>query len=172
LWRPFGRYLLSFRPYLARHDRCVAQTREQLGAERYEECRRAGAAMDLPRLAAYALDEHADVDPAGNGPGGEPGDEPGVEPGVEPGHELRGGRDDEGGKEVGNAPADHGLTAREQEVCGLVAQGLTDRQIAEQLVISPRTVQTHVTNILGKLGFRSRTEVARWARTQGLADSS
>jgi non-specific serine/threonine protein kinase len=167
LWRPFGQYLLSFRPYLARHDRCVAQTREQLGAERYEECRRAGAAMDLPRLAAYALDEHADVDPAGNGPGGEPGDEPGVEPG----HELRGRRGDEGGKD-GNAPADHGLTAREQEVCGLVAQGLTDRQIAEQLVISPRTVQTHVTNILGKLGFRSRTEVARWARTQGLADSS
>lgn len=61
---------------------------------------------------------------------------------------------------------EHGLTRREREICGLVAQGLTDRQIAERLVISPRTVQTHVANILGKLAFRSRAELATWTRAR------
>ena len=52
------------------------------------------------------------------------------------------------------------LTVREAEVLRLVAQGLTNVQIAEMLVISPRTVTTHVATILGKLGVSSRREVA------------
>ena len=49
----------------------------------------------------------------------------------------------------------------------LVAQGLTNRQIAERLVISERTVDTHVANILGKLGLATRTQAAAWALQQG-----
>jgi non-specific serine/threonine protein kinase len=55
------------------------------------------------------------------------------------------------------------LTRREQEVAALVAQGLSNRQIAERLVITPRTVAAHIENILGKLGFTSRTQVGVWA---------
>ncbi|WP_280242276.1 ATP-binding protein [Nocardia abscessus] len=54
------------------------------------------------------------------------------------------------------------LTAREQQVAELVAQGLSNRQIAERLVVSPRTVDRHLENILAKLGFSSRTQIAAW----------
>ena len=54
------------------------------------------------------------------------------------------------------------LSARELEVAALVAQGLTDREIAERLVISVRTVQGHMQRILGKLGLSNRTQVAAW----------
>jgi DNA-binding NarL/FixJ family response regulator len=52
------------------------------------------------------------------------------------------------------------LTRREQEIAGLVAQGLSTRQIAQQLVISDRTVDKHVANLLKKLNLRSRNQVA------------
>jgi DNA-binding CsgD family transcriptional regulator len=55
------------------------------------------------------------------------------------------------------------LSAREREVAGLVAQALSNRQIAERLVLSERTVESHVRSILGKLGFTTRTEIATWA---------
>jgi len=61
------------------------------------------------------------------------------------------------------------LTAREQEVAGLLARGLSNRQIADELVISLHTAQRHVENILSKLAFSSRTQVAAWAIGQGLA---
>ncbi|MBF6338812.1 LuxR family transcriptional regulator [Nocardia abscessus] len=54
------------------------------------------------------------------------------------------------------------LTARERQVAELLAQGLSNRQIAERLVVSPRTVDRHVENILCKLGFSSRAQVAAW----------
>lgn len=54
------------------------------------------------------------------------------------------------------------LTKREQQVANLVAQGLTNRQIATKLVISQRTAQGHVEHILTKLGFTSRTQIAAW----------
>jgi predicted ATPase/class 3 adenylate cyclase/DNA-binding CsgD family transcriptional regulator len=56
-----------------------------------------------------------------------------------------------------------GLTAREVEVLRLVAQGLTNEQVAEQLVISPRTVNTHLTSIYGKIGVSSRAAATRYA---------
>jgi predicted ATPase/DNA-binding NarL/FixJ family response regulator len=61
-----------------------------------------------------------------------------------------------------------GLTAREVEVLRLVTQGLTDVQIAERLVISPRTVTTHLTFIYNKLGVPSRTAATRFAVEHGL----
>lgn len=54
------------------------------------------------------------------------------------------------------------LTKREGEVAALVAEGLTDRQIARRLVISQRTAESHVQHILSKLGFRSRARIATW----------
>jgi predicted ATPase/DNA-binding CsgD family transcriptional regulator len=56
-----------------------------------------------------------------------------------------------------------GLTAREVDVLRLVAEGLTDIQVAEQLVLSPRTVSTHLRSIYSKLGINSRTAAARFA---------
>jgi DNA-binding NarL/FixJ family response regulator len=61
-----------------------------------------------------------------------------------------------------------GLTPREIEVLHLVAQGLTDAQVAEKLVISPRTVHSHLTSIYNKLGVNSRTAAVRYAVEQGL----
>ncbi|BDH13047.1 LuxR family transcriptional regulator [Streptomyces hygroscopicus] len=60
-----------------------------------------------------------------------------------------------------NAPT--ALTRREREVVDLLALGLTNKEIAAKLVISPRTAGTHVANLLGKLGFTSRTQIATWA---------
>jgi DNA-binding NarL/FixJ family response regulator len=56
-----------------------------------------------------------------------------------------------------------GLTAREVEVLRVVAQGLTNEQVAERLVISPRTVDTHLTSIYSKIGVSSRSAATRYA---------
>lgn len=55
------------------------------------------------------------------------------------------------------------LTAREHEIVVLIARGLSNRQIADELVISPATAARHVANILAKLGFTKRTQIASWA---------
>jgi DNA-binding NarL/FixJ family response regulator len=62
-----------------------------------------------------------------------------------------------------------GLSARERQVLGLVAAGLTNRAVAERLVLSERTVDRHVSNILGKLGVPTRTAATAFAFQQGLA---
>jgi non-specific serine/threonine protein kinase len=59
------------------------------------------------------------------------------------------------------------LTAREREIASLLADGMSNREIPEKLVISEGTVDVHVKHILGKLGFRSRAHVAGWFARQG-----
>jgi DNA-binding CsgD family transcriptional regulator/tetratricopeptide (TPR) repeat protein len=61
-----------------------------------------------------------------------------------------------------------GLTEREREVAVLIAQGRTNREIADTLVVSLRTVETHVSTILSKLGVSSRSQIAVWAVEAGL----
>ncbi len=63
----------------------------------------------------------------------------------------------------GTPPAPAGLTGREVEVLRLIAQGWTDAQIAEHLVISPRTVNHHTTSLYSKLGVSSRAAATRYA---------
>ncbi|WP_307835272.1 ATP-binding protein [Streptomyces adelaidensis] len=60
------------------------------------------------------------------------------------------------------APAASPLTSREREVAALVAKGMSNRQIASALGRSPRTVDGHVENVLAKLGFGSRAQIASW----------
>jgi DNA-binding NarL/FixJ family response regulator len=59
------------------------------------------------------------------------------------------------------------LTARETEVAVLVGRGLTNREIAEALVLSERTAQNHVQHILTKLGFANRSQIAAWVTARG-----
>jgi NarL family two-component system response regulator LiaR len=67
-------------------------------------------------------------------------------------------------------PTEEPLTEREVEVLKLVAQGQPNQEIAETLVISERTVRTHVSNILTKLHLANRTQAALYALREGLAD--
>ncbi|MFC6878458.1 MULTISPECIES: tetratricopeptide repeat protein [Actinomadura] len=111
--------------------------RRALGRERYEAARARGAALSLDEALAVALGED------GRGPGGlgSPG-APRPAPGAAP------------------------LTRREREIAALVAEGLSNREIAERLVIAKRTADSHVEHILAKLGFRSRTQIAAWVSAE------
>ncbi len=104
----------------------------------------AGTAMSQAEVIAFALGEspRPTARPGGTGTGAGPGTGPGP------------------------------LTRREQEVAALVAQGLSNAQIATMLVISARTVETHVQHIMDKLGFRTRAQIAAWSAGQAdTADS-
>ncbi|MFH8577832.1 response regulator transcription factor [Streptomyces zaomyceticus] len=68
---------------------------------------------------------------------------------------------------TGRGPA---LTEREREVLGLIADGRSNREIARALVLSEKTVKTHVSNILMKLDLADRTQAALWAVRHGLTD--
>jgi predicted ATPase/DNA-binding CsgD family transcriptional regulator len=118
----------------ALYDRMVAQVRGLLGEPAFEEARARGRTM----TAAQALASHEAFAPPAT---------PGSSPTAPAGHP--------------SSPA--GLTVREVEVLRLVSQGLTDAQVAEQLVISLRTVTTHLTSIYNKLGVNSRVAATRFA---------
>jgi two-component system, NarL family, nitrate/nitrite response regulator NarL len=72
------------------------------------------------------------------------------------------------GRRSGGTPNDEGwdLSSREEEVLRLLADGITDREIADRLGISPRTVETHVGNVLRKLGVRNRAQAAQRYRSR------
>jgi DNA-binding NarL/FixJ family response regulator len=71
-------------------------------------------------------------------------------------------------EEASASQAPVALTRREEEVAYLVARGLTNRHIAQELYLSERTIENHVSKILRKLGRTSRTEIASWATQQRL----
>ena len=75
-----------------------------------------------------------------------------------------------GPRPVGPAASDT-LSDREREVAMLVAQGLTNRQIAEQLIITRKTVETHVGHVLNKLGLVSRVQIATWGLRRGVTST-
>ena len=140
-----GFALSAVHPYwAAERARKVAATRASLGEDAFAAAWAEGQAMPLEAAVAYALaaDPAPSVDaPAASAPPGR----------VE--------------RSAGSV-----LSGREREVVALIAQGCTNRQIAERLVISEWTADTHVRHILTKLGFRSRAQVAAWAAEQGLLE--
>ncbi len=62
----------------------------------------------------------------------------------------------------------NGLTPRERDIAAFIAQGKSNKEIAETLVLSNRTVESHISNILAKLSFTSRAQIAVWAVEKGL----
>ena len=104
-----------------------------IGTEAYEEAFADGAAYSFEQAVAIALGTDLEPEPiAATPPRNAPGNLPG------------------------------GLTKRQTEIALLLADGLTNREIADRLVISQRTAETHVDHILSKLGVSSRTRVASW----------
>jgi DNA-binding NarL/FixJ family response regulator len=75
---------------------------------------------------------------------------------------LERGHEENGASEI--------LTARELEIVKLIAEAHTTREIADMLVISPKTVERHRANILAKLGMRDRVELTRYAIRRGLVE--
>lgn len=67
------------------------------------------------------------------------------------------------GSELSQVPLDVELTPTEMRVVQFVARGMANREIADELHVSQRTVESHVSNMLGKTGLSNRTELARWA---------
>ncbi|HEY3879902.1 MAG TPA: LuxR C-terminal-related transcriptional regulator [Trebonia sp.] len=145
LWERTGGRLSGSAVLEGHHQRSAATAAETLGAAKYGELHAAGGAMPLAEITAAAVGG-ADVLPAG--PAGTPPDEPAGWAGAE------------------------GLTAREREIALLVARGLSNREIAERLVISKRTVDAHVNHIFVKLGVSSRVQLTIWLRDRGPAHSS
>lgn len=75
-------------------------------------------------------------------------------------------------RQHGDADPPGGLTRREAEIIALVAEGITNRQVADRLVISEKTVARHLANAYLKLGVTTRTAAAAWARRHGLGGSA
>jgi DNA-binding CsgD family transcriptional regulator len=128
------------------HQRAAATAAGALGEARFAELHAAGAARPLAQVTALAV-AGADVLP----------DLPGLRALAEqPGHWT-------GSEE---------LTGRERQIAVLVARGLSNKDVADRLVISKRTVDAHVNHIFAKLGLSSRVQLAIWLRDQapGLLD--
>jgi predicted ATPase/class 3 adenylate cyclase/DNA-binding CsgD family transcriptional regulator len=126
---------------LAAFERDLASMRASLGDQAFAEAWADGRAMSPEQAIAYAsARQHAEPPGAGGS-----------------GLEATSARDDA-------SP----LTRREQEVAALIARGLTNRQIAEALVITEGTAANHVVHILNKLSYGSRAQVAAWAVEHGL----
>ncbi len=120
------------REYAALREPYLAATRSQLSEEAWEAAFAEGRAMGFEEAVEYALSDKKRSPPT-------------LVPMPE---------------EPSAAQPPVVLTRREREVASLVAQGLTNRQIASELVISERTVETHVRNLLKKLGLSSRDQVS------------
>jgi non-specific serine/threonine protein kinase len=129
-----------FFAYRAIYERSVAAVRRQLGERTLQVAWAAGRALALDDAIAEA------TQPGGPTPGTEP----------TPIADQREGRAD-------------GLSAREAQILHLVAAGRSNREIAEALVLSVRTVETHVARVYGKIGATNRAEAAAYAVRQGIA---
>jgi non-specific serine/threonine protein kinase len=134
------------------YDPDVARVRNQLEGQVFAEMWAAGQAMTLEQAVAYARAE-----PSGDGQNTR---DRGTDPSDRPLTSLQAAKRKYGG-----------LTARERHVAILVAQGKSNATIAEELVVTVRTVEAHITHIFRKLDFSSRAQLAVWAVDRGLAQA-
>ncbi len=137
VWRTSGAKIDETSPYSQVEKGLQEAVAEAIGAAAFERSFAEGASYSFDEAVALAL---------GESDGGSP----------------------QSGRSTGRATAEApgGLTRREQEIAGLLAEGLTNREIAARLVIAQRTAETHVDHILGKLGMTSRAQVAAWVAEQ------
>ena len=192
LWEQAGGRLSGSAALEGCHQRCAAAAASALGPARYGALHAAGATRPLAQIAALVTDGAdvlpglANTGPAGPGPASTappstapPSTGPAETGPAETGPEDTGlantGAADTGLPDTGlpdtGLPAEtsgwHGadaLTTREREIALLVARGLSNRAIAERLVISRRTVDAHVNHIFAKLGLSSRVQLTIWLR--------
>jgi predicted ATPase/DNA-binding NarL/FixJ family response regulator len=118
---------------------CERQARQALGETAFEAARHRGLELPADDAVAYALPQPSAKQPDKQRPDKQPGTQPPAA--------------------VADGPP---LTSRELQVARLLARGYSNKQIAAQLVISQRTAEGHVENILTKLDFTSRAQVAAW----------
>ncbi|MFI0444041.1 ATP-binding protein [Actinomadura sp. 6N118] len=140
-WEAIGAPLSGYGHLVHFHDECEAQTREALGPAAFDEAFQRGAGLPYDDALAYALEER--TAPAA---------------GARQGAGSRSG--------ATSSP----LTPRETEIAGLVAQGMSNKEIAAAAVIAQRTVEGHIEHIMNKLGFRSRAQIAAWVGDQPSPD--
>ena len=142
LWQLVGSRLGSSATTEVRHAHAEQEVRDALGEERYLALCHRGAGYPLADIVQFAAEGADDLPP-------HPGQHP--QPGPAPGGSAPGGS--------------AGLTSREWEIAGLVAEGLSNREIAGRLVISKRTVDAHIEHIYSKLGVSSRVQLASWLQS-------
>jgi len=126
-----------------RLEESMTAARRQLGDQRFALAHAAGREMTLEQACAEAVRPDVDV----HGPGG-----------------------DARGMRQGSRHLD-ALSRRELEVATLIAEGRTNHEIAQSLIVTDRTAEHHVENILGKLGLSSRTQIGVWVVEHGLRPS-
>jgi predicted ATPase/DNA-binding CsgD family transcriptional regulator len=166
-------------PGRGRADALLEAARQRLGGPAVDALAAEGARLTMHDAVALALGRPAPAlataAPGGTEPGGtQPG---GTQPGgTQPGGTQAGGAQAGGAQTAKAGPGHAGaagagetsaaatpaLTSRELQIAGLIARGLSNRSIADELTISPATAARHVANIFGKLGFTSRTQVTAW----------
>jgi predicted ATPase/DNA-binding NarL/FixJ family response regulator len=138
--------------YLVDYDRSVAAARAALGEESFAAAWARGREMTHEQAVAYALDEPATPLEAQDA------------------HHAPTGEAPVGEDEIHHPePYPDGLTAREAEVLGLLAGGMTNKRIAAELFLSVSTVQRHVANVYAKIGVHGRAEATAYALRKGIA---
>ncbi|RVW02764.1 ATP-binding protein [Rhodococcus xishaensis] len=142
--RAMGVPLVAIPTMLEYHEECRSQCRRILGDRAFEAAFSRGAALGFAEAVEFALAR-------------QDGTEPTRAQSDVPTASMR--------VAIPTAPTSV-LTPRQREVAELVARGLTDREIAETLMIALRTAEGHVERVLTKLGFGSRTQIAAWVTEQ------
>ncbi|SDG04864.1 helix-turn-helix transcriptional regulator [Pseudonocardia oroxyli] len=150
LWREFGMELYDSRTWLEYRRRCVEQVTALIGHAALAEWQARGTSVGRPEALALVLDgDTADRTPAVRSTPTAP------TTAVASPDQPRG----LGGSE----PT---LTRREAQIAAFVAQGMSNRTIAQRLTLSTRTIEGHVQTLLTKLGFSSRAQIAAWVSTR------